>query len=311
MTVPSPVRRPSLPEARRLRALHTVPADVDAVRLDVYASQVLDVMPSRKSAYKAFKRGDILVDGVPSPPNAMVAGGQELMLLDSLTPTPVSGGPELRVVIEDDWLAVVEKPAGIPVMDRFRHSVEQALPGSVSPSPCEDALAFPKPVHRLDVPTGGLVLCAKTAHAIVALSRAFASRQVRKRYRAIVTGLLVGEGTVCLPVDGRDAHTRYAALEPGRSLHSEWVTPVDLWPRTGRTHQLRQHLVSLGHAIVGDTLYGRPGDIFRGKGLFLWAVELGFMHPADGTPVSVQIPPPAKFAAYLAREQRRWQRYHT
>lgn len=278
------------------------------MRLDEYAHIVLDPLPSRRSAYKAAKRGDLLLDGRQSPPNTSVRPGQRLTLLESSHASPASLDLALRVLLQDDVLAVIEKPAGLPASGYLRRTVVRALPPNLTPSPCLDALRRPHPVHRLDAPTGGLLLIAKTASAMVSLSRQFQERRVRKRYRGIVVGRLEGRGRVCEPVDGRSAETVFRAVEHTRSLRTEWLTTLDLWPRTGRTHQLRRHLAGLGHPIVGDRRYGETGQTFRGKGLFLWAIGLGFEHPETGERVTVRIDVPPKFHTYRGREQRRWDR---
>ena len=205
----------------------------------------------------------------------------------------------------DPWCAVVLKPAGVPVMGLFEQSLELAcatcLPPSAAPSPLPRA----KPVHRLDVPTSGLVLIARTEEALRELSRQFRECEVRKTYRAIVNGRLDQNGTIELPLDGKPCRTDYGADPAVRSLHTEWVTPLTLHPRTGRTHQIRRHLAAIGHPVVGDREHGTPGEVFRGKGLFLAAVGLSFRHPEHTWSLGVRIPQPHKFTAYVRRERRR------
>jgi 23S rRNA-/tRNA-specific pseudouridylate synthase len=150
---------------------------------------------------------------------------------------------------------------------------------------------------------------AKTGQAIVSLSRQFEDKTIAKTYRAICLGRLEGKGTIDAPIDGRSASTRYVAVAHTRSLTTDWVTTVDLFPATGRTHQLRLHLAGLGHPILGDRQH-TEGKVLRGKGLFLAAIALAFHHPDDGRPVRVDVPEPDKFASFRDREERRWHTHH-
>jgi len=295
----------------RACATHTVPEQVGDVRLDEYAFEVFELIASRRGAHKAAKRGELLVDGAPAQPHWRPRPGQRLELLAPDRAPPPVYHFALRIVLEDEWLAVIEKPAGIPVSGNYARTIERALSANLTPTTRPDALPWPRPVHRLDSPTGGLLLCAKTASAMVDLGRQFQSRSVRKQYRAVVSGRLDGHGRVRIPVDGREAETVFRVAETTRALRTEWISTVDVWPRTGRTHQIRRHLAALGHAVVGDRKYGTPGLVLKGKGLFLWAVRLRFRHPADGRRIDCTLAEPAKFAALRARETRRWAKFRT
>jgi len=143
---------------------------------------------------------------------------------------------------------------------------------------------------------------------MVGLGRAFEARQIKKTYVALALGRLMGQGEVHTDVGGREAHTDYSVLEHAQSLHTDWLSLVELRPHTGRTHQLRQHLASLGHPILGDDLYTPDGPVLKGGGLFLAAVGLELSHPVSGEPLNIQIDPPPKFRSTLDREARRWQR---
>lgn len=284
----------------------TVPPLQAGERLDGFAAAIFPQLASRKGALKLAKRGLLLVNGEPSEPHHRLQAGDDVTLLADLRPVvPVYNLP-LEVVFEDDWLAVVDKPAGIPVSGNYVRTLERALPAHLSPSSQPDALPSPRPVHRLDSPTQGLLLVAKTAGALVELSRQFADRLVHKRYRALCLGRLEGEGQIELAVDDRPAVTRYRAVLHTPSPTTEWITTVDLFPATGRTHQLRRHLAALGHPILGDQQY-TPGKVLRGKGLFLAALALRFSHPATHAVCGFELPEPAKFASFRARDERRWQ----
>ena len=165
-------------------------------------------------------------------------------------------------------------------------------------------------MHRLDRATQGLVVIAKSQSAEVHLNRQFQNREVNKTYRAIVSGRLEGEGVIRVPIDGRVAETRWTSIVVNRCLRTQWMTTVKMWPKTGRTHQLRRHMSLLGHPITGDVLYGVEGQIYRGKGLFLSAEEIEFTHPKTGVLLHLTWPEPGKFQSLRERQTRRWQKFY-
>ena len=292
-----------------IRERVTVPENGACDRLDRYASENFRTLPSRKSAFKAIKRGDLLVNGEAVQPNQAVRENDDIILLDSLKKTPQCH-LTLDVVWEDNWLAVVRKPAGIPVNGCYRLTVENALSSNLSSSKADDVLGWPRPVHRLDLQTSGLLLVAKSAKCLMDLGRQFQRRRINKRYRSIVTGHLEGQGTLVDSINGKNAKTFYCAVEHTRSLRTNWITTVDLFPITGRTHQLRRHMHDIGHSVVGDRLYGEKNKIFHGKGLFLCSVELAFYHPISMKRITLTINEPSKFQTYREREERRWKKYN-
>lgn len=290
---------------------HVVPAGAEPERLDKVAHLAFGAFPTKSAARKAVRRGEVLLDGEHVESSRWVRSGQVVTVVESSQPLPpVYTLQTLEVAFEDDSMAVVVKPPGIPVNGNRHRTLEHALPPFLAPSTRPDALRMPRPAHRLDGPTGGLVAVAKTATALAGLSEAFHRRDVSKRYEALTVGRLDGKGRVTEPLDGRDADTTWEALEHARTLKPDWVTRVALFPHTGRTHQLRRHLAHLGTPILGDKQYARDGLLYRGKGLFLWAVALELPHPVTGARLAIEIPPPAKFASFMAREQRRWERHH-
>mmetsp|Transcript_39944 Transcript_39944/g.124984 ORF Transcript_39944/g.124984 Transcript_39944/m.124984 type:complete len:273 (+) Transcript_39944:774-1592(+) len=256
----------------------------------------------------------------------------------------------MTVLYEDEHLAAIYKPAGIPVHSGGggdgssgeeakttayapKKSVRTFLPSLLAPTEEVGALRRPIHVHRLDAATSGVLLAAKTQTAVRELSRAFADRNVRKRYRAVLIGVpavLGGDGgfnataaaavdssephVISAPVDGRASVTEWRAVNITRSLRFGYLTTVDMWPRTGRKHQLRRHAAEvLGCPILGDTKYERipHGDegnfgISHGMGLFLCAVELRLAHPLSGQDLCIAVGEPPKFTKTREREHRRF-----
>jgi len=283
-----------------------VPEDAEGRRIDEFAAHCFATVASRKQACKSARAGYLTLDGQPTEPQTRVRAGQVMRLYCRPERRGKVFPLHLEVIYEDQWLAVVNKPAGFPVNgNRFR-TIENALPANLEPSDLPDALAWPRPVHRLDAPTTGLLLIAKSLSSLVALGRQFEDRSVQKAYHAVVTGRLEGAGAVDEPIDSRGAITRYEVVAHTQALRTTWLTTVRALPLTGRKHQIRRHLATLGHPILGDGLYGVPGNVLRGKGLFLCATELALKHPQDGREIGLTISEPAKFASLRERETRRW-----
>lgn len=198
---------------------------------------------------------------------------------------------ELRLIHQDPHLLVLDKPAGLLCVPGRGEGKQDCLSArAVQRFP--DALV----VHRLDMATSGLVLMARSPAMQRALGDAFAARQVRKGYEAIVDGLLAPSEEWSLidaplaadwprrplqKIDpaGKSSQTRWRVKRqlPERSASQLWLEPL-----TGRSHQLRVHLLSIGHPILGDTLYGNDDVQARAPRLLLHATWLEFVHPADG-----------------------------
>ena len=221
--------------------------------------------PCASAAKKACRRKLVLVDGKVGRTAHVASAAAEISVLARVEAGPAPGTgrralarPEeqLTVLFEDDHLAVVAKPAGVDVP-----ALRTLLAASLAPSQAaeHEPLWRPQHVHRLDKPTRGLLVAAKTGQALRALSAAFAARQVRKRYRAVVAGELGTLGappqSVRVPLSGQEAWTEWVAVARLRHSACGAATLVDLYPHTGRTHQLRRHMAQLGHPIVGDARY--------------------------------------------------------
>ncbi|MEN7546287.1 RluA family pseudouridine synthase [Rapidithrix thailandica] len=286
---------------------HIVPPGILPQRLSDYVQGLFERLPSHQGIKKAIKRGELLVDGQVSSTGHWVQAGQCIELVEREDRLGKIYELPLHVVYEDDALAVINKPGGLRISGNQFRTLENALRFNLKPSSAYDALLQPRPVHRLDSPTKGLVLIAKTTQALHYLSHQFARKTIHKQYKAIVAGKVEGSGRIAQMIEGKEAITEYTALSHTPSLQHQWLTLVELSPLTGRTHQLRIHLSHLGHPIIGDSLYGP--ETMQHKGLFLCAVALHFTHPVTGEPLRISINPPEKFQSFPAREQRRWEKY--
>lgn len=291
-------------------ATHWVPLDIEQQRLSDYLCGVFPQLPSRKSVKVAIKKGAIYVNGKKGHTGDWVLPKQKIELLKiESAPTKILQ-LSLDVLYEDDSIAVVFKPAGIPVSGNQFRTIENALLHNISPSDRVDALKKPRAVHRLDAPTSGLLLIAKTRQARIHLGAQFEAKTIQKRYQAIVMGQPPIEGTIDLPIEGKASVSYFICLRTVDSLRSGQLSLLNLFPQTGRTHQLRIHLSQLGFPILGDKLYGTEGQILKGKGLFLTALELEFEHPTTQKRQQIKLPTPYKYTALLDREQRRFNKSH-
>lgn len=288
---------------------HIVPEGVQNVRLVDYALDVFTTIPTRNALKKTIKRGEILINGEKAEGGAWLLPGQEIELIDLETKIPKPFPLDFEIIFEDNFLAVINKPPGISVSGNKFNTMQNAIIGKLTQSTEADALKFPRPVHRLDYSTSGLLLIAKTASALAELGKQFENRHVSKKYRAIVIGKIAEEGVINSTIGGQEATTRFVLLQHSPSLHTEWISLVDLFPLTGRMHQLRIHMSEAGFPILGDKKYGPGEKALQGKGLFLAAVELSFLHPFSKKRVTFQIPQPEKFSSFPAREARRWKKY--
>ena len=282
-----------------------------------------DKFTSDSAAKRACRRKMVRVDGAVGKCILRVAPGASVELVQRVAAGPAAGvgrrardADPLAVAYEDDHLAIVVKPAGMPIQGRYGATgAREKFAGSLVPSRRADAqpLWRPQHVHRLDAPTSGLLVVAKTGAALRTLSACFAARLVRKKYVAIVAGALppaARPSTIDAPLSGKHARTRWRCVASYPSLKFGSVSWLELWPHTGRTHQLRRHCAeALGRPILGDAKHWPTDGSWpreeTGQGLFLSAVELELPHPATGAALRVKVAPPPKFEKFVAREAER------
>lgn len=253
---------------------------------------------SRSTVQEWIVRGDVRVNQHRVRSSRRLQCGDQITIqLPSLSDAPVGPLQELDILYLDRLMVAINKPTGMAVhpVGRFRHSTVWGIlalyPGFTVP---------PYTVHRIDRPTSGVLLFARTRQTAADLSRQFRNRTVVKRYLALVHHAPVhAEGRVDLPVPAplrRDrkaslqrAETKYKVLRTGKGMSLLQVEPL-----TGRRHQIRFQLAAIGHPIVGDSRYGgiscntmtRPA---------LHASELLLHHPQSRTPIRFSAPPPDDF----------------
>ncbi|RME41518.1 MAG: RluA family pseudouridine synthase [Planctomycetota bacterium] len=294
-------------------------------RLDRYLA---DRYPriSRTVLQRYIRQGLVTVNGMPSKPSYEPGEGDVIEILLP-PPPPTELVPEdipLDIVYEDDWILAINKPIGIvchPARATQRGTIANAAAWHAERLSRGGDPFRPGIVHRLDKNTSGIMLIAKTDEAHWRLALQFERRSIRKTYFAVCEGVLDRDGDIINrplaphPQTTSRMVTPSAAVPPRQAMFKEAVTEyrvherfagytaVLLFPRTGRTHQLRVHMASIGHPLVGDTLYGGHPISERdlsGEGSTepliarqaLHALRIRFVHPIRGKPMELEADPP-------------------
>lgn len=264
------------------------------------------MLGSRSAVKKAIYKSRLFLNDRPAQLKDMVSAGDLIRLQRSAQRSVKKLDRKLDIVFEDDHLLVVSKPGGMAVNGLRHKTVENAVADRIGDNPNADALMRPSAVHRIDVPTSGLVVLAKTKSALIKLSRAFQKRHVRKEYVAVVHGKVSRSGTIVSPIEEKRSVTEYERMDVVPSRVFGFLSLVRVFPVTGRTHQIRIHMKSRGHLIVGDKMYAESQKTILGKGLFLCARAIEFKHPETRETISLEIPVPKKFMRVLEREKDRF-----
>lgn len=307
------------------RLVFPVPAGALGQRLDQVLVGLVDGW-SRSRLQDLIKAGKVRLAGaVVTKPGAILVESGEIEV--DLAPSPEAEGPalpglDLQILFEDEHLIVVDKPAGMLTHgreDRVEASVAEIAERRFGPLPSLYGPARPGIVHRLDRETSGVLLIGRSEAALAELKRQFQAREVEKTYLAVVHGSprfdtdwieghlgrtakhrdrisVVKEG------EGRYASTYYETRERFREF-----ARLDVFPKTGRTHQVRVHLASIGLPLVGEKLYlprrsrpkPLPPEAPRIERQALHARALAFKHPATGEPTRFEAPEPADIHVLL------------
>lgn len=259
---------------------HIVPKRATPTRLQDYGVGIFNAYPTKSALKKALKKNYITVNGKIASTATYINGGETIILtLPELVSTNKKLIFKLNVLFEDDYLAVIHKPAGILVSGNHFKTIANASIQNLKPSSLPDATK-PQPVHRLDFATTGILLTGKTSNSIRTLNKLFEAKQIKKTYFAITIGNMPNtEGTITSSIDGKSATSKYKVIKTVPSPRFTKLNLVKLEPLTGRRHQLRIHLSQLGNPILGDKDYSIKDLILNGKGMYLHAYSLEFVHP--------------------------------
>ncbi len=276
---------------------HKVPKLDKPERLSDYLPGIFKAVSTRKGIKKAIARRRVQVNGTTGRSSKYISGGEEIVLLESKAELKKPKiDLEMEVIFEDDHLAIINKPPGIIVSGNKLRTVENALPTLLQPSSEVDALIRPHPAHRLDFPTSGLLIIGKTSKCVTALNLLFEKREIHKTYTAITIGKMKDEtGHIDAPILKKSAITDYKRIKMTPSEKYGELNLVELYPVTGRRHQLRIHMHDIGHPLLGDSAYFKEGLQSRGNGLYLHASRLKFQHPIVDQLIEVEAQLPAKF----------------
>jgi len=247
-----------------------------------------------------------LLNGKKVPGGTWLKENDVIQWVDPELTPPKPYHLQLTILYKDEDIALIYKPAGITVSGNQFKTIQNALVYNLEKSTKADALPWPLPVHRLDNPTSGLLLVARTKAARIKLGQAFEAKQVNKKYHAVLIGKAPESIKIDAPISDKIAHSNLKRICVLPSLKNEFLSLVELEPVTGRTHQLRIHSAAIGHPILGDKLYGTEGMILKHKGLFLSATFISFHHPITGKYLEFSTPPPEKFITRMKNENRRY-----
>lgn len=265
------------------------------IRFQEYAVGIFKTIPTKSGIKKRIKKEHIFINGILATTSKYISGGEKIELFESETSLTFERLKlDIEVLFEDDFLAIIYKPAGILVSGNKFVTIANALTQNLKKSHQIDAVR-PQSIHRLDYPTSGVLLIGKTSTAIQKLGELFINKEIQKTYYAITIGKMKTNGIIDTSIDDKNALTKYEVLESVISKRFNFLNLVKLSPKTGRKHQLRKHLLSIKNPILGDKEHFIKDKILNGKGLYLHATTLDFSHPFTKENISITKELPKKF----------------
>lgn len=283
-------------------------------RLDRYLAARL-ASTSRSSVQKLIASGQVTVNGGAERARYAVAEGDTIVVhLPEMEPLE-SVAPPLVILYEDDALLILDKPAGLVVHEAAGHKGETLVSVLRAQRPLLATAGMdprrPGIVHRLDKDTSGVLAVAKSLASLTALQRQFRRREVTKQYLALVYGSPApSRAAIEAPIQRDEANRARMAVSPeGRYARTEYevlerfkdVSLVSVNLMTGRTHQIRVHMATIGYPVVGDRTYGRRREALAVPRQMLHAQRLTLTHPLSGERMSFEAPVPADIQAVLDR----------
>lgn len=296
---------------------YTVPAESAGARIDKFITEMSEDI-SRSRIQGVLKAGGVTVNGAPVKANYKVAAGDviELDIPENVEPDILPENIPLDIIYEDEDILVVNKPKGMVVHPSAGHytgtlvnAVMHHCKGQLSGI---NGVLRPGIVHRIDMDTTGALVVCKNDLAHACLAEQLSKHSITRKYRAIVYhGIGEDEGTVDAPIgrhpidrkkmainhkNGKRAVTHYKVLERLGAF-----TYIECQLETGRTHQIRVHMASIRHPLLGDAVYGPQNSKYHLQGQALHAMTLGFQHPRTGQYMEFEAPLPAYFEELLTK----------
>lgn len=289
-----------------------------AERLDVFAAAAADVTRSRAGAL--IRDGQVTVDGVVQTKAGLKLrpGCRVTIEIPAAAPSSVQAEDiALDILYQDDDVAVVFKPSGMvvhPAAGNESGTLVNALLKHLDNLSGIGGEIRPGIVHRIDKDTSGLLLVAKNDRAHVSLSEQIKAHTVHRAYQAIlIGGFREDEGFVDAPIGRHPTDRKKMAIVPdGREARTNWfvmerlrgATLIEARLTTGRTHQIRVHMASIGHPVLGDPVYGPKRSPYAvSGGQLLHAYRIGFVHPTTGEEMLFEAPPEPRFQNWLKKLQ--------
>lgn len=295
----------------------TLKCEAEGIRADLFVSKEIEGL-TRTAAATLIENGLVTLSGNTIKKNHKLTAG-DMLLVTLPDPEPLAAEPEdipLDIVYEDEWLLVVNKPKNMvvhPAAGNPNHTLVNALlyhcKGSLSGI---NGVMRPGIVHRIDKDTSGLLIVAKNDLAHNFLAEQIKEHSFLREYEAVVLGNIKEDsGTIDKPIgrnpkdrkqmavthiNSKNAVTHYTVIKRYKGF-----THVRLKLETGRTHQIRVHMASIGHAVAGDTVYGGAKNTHGLKGQCLHARLIGFVHPKDNKQLVFDSKLPQYFKEFLSK----------